>query len=104
MFFAETKKSGNNTIKKNAYKYVMNIRREAMNCPYCNAEMTKGVLRSGYPIIWFDGDEDDWSVSFGKSGETYDGHKWHRISHGFLRRSFVDSYRCENCKMIISKE
>ena len=76
-----------------------------MICPYCNAEMKKGVLSAGNPIVWFDGEEKDYSSFIGfKNGETYAEHHWHKISHGFLKGCFVKSYRCENCKVIISKE
>ena len=65
-----------------------------MTCPYCNGEMTKGYIRSGYPIHWFSGEKDSRTMG-----------EFNIQENGFVNSIFNGNYRmghfCPECKKII---
>ncbi len=73
--------------------FLNKISSESMNCPYCKAEMTKGVICGDrYALKWIPGEN------------SYT--PFHQLKKGikltnFLDSNSVESYYCEVCKKIV---
>lgn len=65
-----------------------------MKCPYCNAEMKKGVLQSPYGLNWLP------KKSLIGNSDFHEGSI--KLSKGsLLRGGVVEAYVCSECRKII---
>ena len=67
-----------------------------MKCPYCNKEMTKGLIQSQHELSWIKGEKRKF---FLRASLYEDAVVLSELS--FLKGSACIAYNCPNCKKIV---
>jgi len=64
------------------------------HCPYCDAELNKGVIQAGQRIAWTP------KVSNFVAEPTWKKDAVRLSKQGYVAMNYVDAYICERCKFV----
>jgi len=65
-----------------------------MNCPYCGAEMEKGIIQSQHELFWTTDKKKLWLTSNEKKGDV-------PIAQYGLWGNIAESFLCRSCEKVV---